>query len=262
MNLRYIIGAVISLPLLPVMYFQGKRIKARIPDLPEATGKKGTVFTESNKNKSLRIIAVGESTIAGVGVKTNDEGFAGALATYISEFFKANVHWEVYARSGYTAENVHQIIIPRISSTVADMIVIGLGGNDAFKLNTPGKWRKEITILIDKLRIKYPTALIVFCNMPPIKEFPAFTPLIRFTIGNLVEIFGEELHNLTQDYDRVFYSNKVIKLDEWMVKLGNNVSRSDFFSDGVHPSKLTYVNWAKDLAINIKHYTDTHNILL
>jgi lysophospholipase L1-like esterase len=243
------------------MYFQGKRIRARIPGLPEAKGKKGIVLAKSS-NKSLRLIAVGESTVAGVGVETNEEGFTGTLATSISELFQANVHWEVHARSGYTAEKVHQTIIPMINSPVADLIVIGLGGNDAFKLNTPGKWRKEITLLIEKLRIKYPTALIVFCNMPPIKEFPAFTPLIKFTIGNLVEIFGEELHILTQKHDRVFYSNKLIKLDEWIVKLGNNVVRSDFFSDGVHPSKLTYVNWAKDLAINIKHYMDTQNILL
>jgi len=50
--------------------------------------------------------------------------------------------------------------------------------------------------------------------MPPIKEFPAFTPLIKFTVGNLVEILGEELQKTVNDYENVFYfgEKKLIKL--------------------------------------------------
>ena len=84
--------------------------------------------------------------------------------------------------------------------------------------------------------------------MPPIKEFPAFTPLIKVTIGNLVEILGHELSSLVKSYDKVFYCEDNITLDEWIDKFDYPLTKEDFFSDGVHPSKLTYQAWAKDVA--------------
>ena len=87
--------------------------------------------------------------------------------------------------------------------------------------------------------------------MPPIKEFPAFTNLIQFSIGNLVEILGRELGRIVKDHDNVFYFGERITLEKWIDKLDAGLDKDDFFSDGVHPSKLTYQTWAKDIAGNI-----------
>ncbi|MGB3179861.1 MAG: hypothetical protein WBB45_00620 [Cyclobacteriaceae bacterium] len=86
--------------------------------------------------------------------------------------------------------------------------------------------------------------------MPSIKEFPAFTPLIRFTIGNLVEILGEALEEVVGDYPNVYYSSEKITLKTWIDRFDLNTEQEAFFSDGVHPSKLTYQTWAKDVASN------------
>ena len=42
-KLRFFFGVFISLPLLPVLYFQGRKIKKEIPKLPEAKKTKGFV---------------------------------------------------------------------------------------------------------------------------------------------------------------------------------------------------------------------------
>ena len=248
MNIRYLAGALISIPLLPLMYYQGKQIRAAVPKLPEAKGPQGQCSPNARPDGTLDIIALGESTIAGVGVGTHAEGFTGAFASALSERLNLNVEWKVYARSGYTARQVTTNLIPNITETQTDLIIIGLGGNDAFKLNRPSKWQADIRSLIEALRAKFPDAMIVFCNMPPIKEFPAFTPLIKFTIGNLVEILGEELQRAVHDYENVLYFGEIITLKEWMDKLQLNAKPEDFFSDGVHPSKLTYQTWAQDIA--------------
>ncbi|MDB9836325.1 hypothetical protein OAC51_05425 [Flavobacteriaceae bacterium] len=78
--------------------------------------------------------------------------------------------------------------------------MIGLGGNDAFELNTPRKWKKDVRQLINNIKVKFKEVTIVFINMPPIREFPAFTSLIQFTIGNLVEILGEELKTCSKRF--------------------------------------------------------------
>lgn len=257
MNLRYYLGAIMSFPLLPLIYYQGKKIKASIPKLPEATGISGSIHVKDPKGNSLRLITLGESTIAGVGVETHEEGFTGTLAKELSRLMQVNVDWKVYARGGYTAKKVTQKLLPKIEESEADLVVIGLGANDAFHLNTPRKWGMDIQTLIEKLQAQLPTAYIVFCNMPPIKEFPAFTPLIKFTIGNLVEILGKELASVVKSYDQVYYCSEIITVAEWIEKLPIGAQKSDFFSDGVHPSKLTYQTWAKDTAVRIANRLET-----
>jgi len=242
---------MLSVPLLPLMYYQGKKIIGSVPKLPEAEGLVGTHTFDTENPKALSLLTIGESTIAGVGVKTHEEGFTGTLAKELSKLLKVNIDWKVYARSGYTADRVTKKIIPKIEEDKTDLIVIGLGANDAFALNSPNKWRKNIQDLIESLRTKFPDAPIVFCNMPPIKEFPAFTSLIKFTVGNLVEMLGQEVADLAEEYENVFYFGEVISIEKWMKKHNVEGQASDFFSDGVHPSKLTYQTWAKDIAVNI-----------
>lgn len=248
MNTRYLLGAIISFPLLPLMYYQGRQIRAKVPELPEAKGIEGQYQSNRKNTRILNIISIGESTIAGVGVQIHEEGFTGTFAKELSNLLDVSIKWKVYARSGYTAQRVEKRIIPKITENQADLIVVGLGGNDAFTLNRPSKWKAEINALIQSIQSKFPEAIIVFCNMPPIKKFPAFTSLIKFTVGNLVEILGEELKKVVSDYQDVFYFGEKITLKRWMDKFELNVEKDDFFSDGVHPSKLTYQTWARDIA--------------
>jgi lysophospholipase L1-like esterase len=251
MNIRYLAGALISIPLLPLMYYHGKRVRASVPQLPEAEGIEGRVESNGSSANTLHLIFIGESTIAGVGVKSHEEGFAGIFALEASRLFQATIQWKVYARSGYTARRVAEQIIPTITEHQADLIIIGLGGNDAFSLNRPSKWKREIRSLITSIQSKFPEAIVVFCHMPPIKEFPALTPVLKFTIGNLVEIFGEELQQIVVNYSNVFYFAEVITLKGWIDKFEPNAKQEDFFSDGIHPSGLTYQTWAKEIAYGI-----------
>ncbi|MEL7001643.1 MAG: SGNH/GDSL hydrolase family protein [Bacteroidota bacterium] len=245
MNFKFLFGAIVVIPLLPLMYVQGKKIRASVPKLPEATGSEG--YVSMGKGKELKLLAIGESTIAGVGVKTHDEGFTGTFAKELAEELGVNVTWKVYAKSGYDAAAVRSKILPVIEDKSADLIVIGLGGNDAFQLHNPKKWRNDILDLIRGVRTKFGQTPILFTNMPPIKEFPAFTPLIKFAIGNLVEILGDELEQLLQKQSNTYYYAQRLTLEDWIDRMGVNAAPLDFFSDGVHPSKLTYQVWAKDV---------------
>lgn len=261
MNLKYLIGALISLPLLPLMYVQGKKIRSVVPRLPEAKGTTGIAPTPASSAKKLNLLTIGESTIAGVGVSTHEEGFSGTLARTLAEKLQINVHWRVYAKSGYTARRVVQDLLPTIAEEQAGLIVIGLGANDAFTLNNPNNWKSAIRMLIEALQAQHPNAVLVFCNMPPIKEFPAFTPLIKFTVGNLIELLGQELASVVKEYKNVHYFGEIIKINAWAKKLQIEANYTAFFSDGVHPSKLTYQLWAKDVAHNIVNQEQIRNAL-
>ena len=247
MNSKYIFGALITIPLLPIMYFQGKKIRASVPSLPEAKGTEG-IISSFPSSKALKIITLGESTIAGVGVSTHEEGFTGTLANSLANKLSTNISWKVYAKSGYTAKQVTTKLIPRIKETKTDLFVIGLGANDSFTFNSPKQWGKDIDALIIALREKFGNTPILFTSMPPIKLFPAFTSLIKFSMGNLVEMLGEMLEQTITKHDNVFYDAQKISFENWIDKIDPSTNSSDFFSDGVHPSKLTYQIWAKETA--------------
>lgn len=239
---------MLAIPLLPLLLYQGKKIRKKVPQLPEAMGNTGISLPSEKSEKQLNLITIGESTIAGVGVDTHEEGFTGTLAKGLADLTGHKIKWKVYARSGYTAKTVNKKLIPKIKEKEIDLIVIGLGGNDAFTLNSPKNWKKEIVNLINTLNNKFSQTPIVFCNMPPVKVFPAFTFLIRYIIGNHVELLGKELKNIVKGLFNVYYSSDVITLEKWLEKLPKGVSKNDFFSDGVHPSKLTYQTWANEIA--------------
>ncbi|WP_156168981.1 SGNH/GDSL hydrolase family protein [Kordia jejudonensis] len=250
MNIKYVLGAIVSVPLLPLLYVQGKKIRKTIPQLPEATGIEGS--TKNAGKESFQLITIGESTIAGVGATTHEKAFTGTLANELATQLEKSISWKVYAKSGYTAERVHDKIVERITEKPVDLIVIGLGGNDSFKLHSPKKWNIAIRKLIAKIRISYPETPIVFINMPPIKEFPAFTGAIRFVIGNLVQLLGKELEKVVQGCENVHYYSRTITYDDFIDRMNLDATPADFFSDGVHPSELAYQVWARDVAEYIK----------
>ncbi|MDX1665996.1 MAG: SGNH/GDSL hydrolase family protein [Saprospiraceae bacterium] len=244
MNWKYILGSVLMMPLLPVLYYQGKRIRAGIPSLPEASGNEGSV----GEGAKLSLLVIGESTMAGVGVATHEEGFAGNFARELSEELQLGINWRVHARSGYTVREVSENIVPHIKDNSPDLIVVGIGANDAFRLNSPRRWVKDVRRLIAVLEDRFGHSPVVFANMPPVKEFPAFTPLVRFAIGNLVELLGKELCELTARYPHVFYNREILRLADWAHRVNTTDVSDAFFSDGVHPSRLTYELWAGELA--------------
>ncbi|MDW3646566.1 MAG: SGNH/GDSL hydrolase family protein [Bacteroidia bacterium] len=254
MNLRYLLGSLISLPLLPLIYIQSLRIRAKVPQLPEAEESRGMQIKKSGSGQ--RILFLGESTVAGIGIKKHEDGIAGTFAREYSDYTGENVSWRVYAKSGYTAEEVYNQILPNIEESKVDLFVIGLGGNDAFTLNSPGNWIKNIEKIINHLQKKYPDTAIAFLNMPPIKLFPAFTPQIKFVLGNLVEILGDELEAYVAKRENVYYYAKRVSAEDWSERLGVEASAEDLFSDGVHPAKITYQLWAQDMLRYLVEETD------
>ena len=239
---------LISLPFLPILYFQAKRIRKKVPLLPEAIEPNGIAYSTNQNEKEISILALGESTMAGVGVTYHKEGLVGTFAKEWAHLNRTSVSWSVYARSGYTAQKVQQKLIPKIEKSNFDIIIISLGANDAFKLKNVISWQKDIRKLINTLRAIYPNAPIAFFNMPPIQEFPAFSFLMKIIIGKKVDILGRGLFEVTQ-IPNVFYFKDKITLDTWVLKMNKEYKDADFFSDGIHPSKLTYQTWAKEMAI-------------
>ena len=243
---------IIPFPLLallcvicaPILFFQAKRVRQRVPNLPEAKNPSGQI--SQINTESFNLLVLGESTMAGVGIKDHKNGFASSLASYLSNCLSTSVNWEVQARSGFTTGEITKELLPLISMETVDLIVIGTGANDAFSLHSPGRFARDIKKMLNALKGVYPHSPIVFINMPPISYFPAFTKLMQYCIGTWVKHNGLALSKLIQEYEQVFYMKEDIIPEDWFDKYENFGNINDMFSDGVHPSKTTYKLWAKE----------------
>ncbi|MEC5156467.1 SGNH/GDSL hydrolase family protein [Chryseobacterium sp. MP_3.2] len=250
MKSSYTLHLLKSLPLLPIIYFQGKKIKKEVQFLPEAKNTEGVINVDGEK--SLKILFLGESSFAGVGSEFHKDAFAGHFSAEISKLINSTIHWKVYAKVGATVEELQRKIIPTIKETHCDLLVIGIGANDTFKFAHPKKWRKNIQLLIDALRGKFPETPLLFAQLPTIEVLPAFTKEMKFVLGNHKNLLAAHLNEQVLQNKKVYFPMEKINIVEWLGKLKEGETVAQFFSDGIHPSEFCYELWAKDCVAYLK----------
>ena len=244
MRKNYFIHLLKSIPLLPIIYFQGKKIKKEIQFLPEAKEPEGSI--NINSDQTLKVLFIGESSFAGVGSDFHENSFAGHFSNELSSAFHYNIDWKVYAKTGYNVTKVHQRIIPKIVETDCDLLVIGIGANDSFEFTQPKKWLQNIQLLINTLREKFPESPISFAQLPTIQAFPALTKEMQYVLGNHKDLLAQYLYSQTLKNENVYFPTNKVDIKKWMKLLNDDQTIADFFSDGIHPSELTYKMWAKE----------------
>jgi lysophospholipase L1-like esterase len=114
----------------------------------------------ANTPKIVNLLAIGESTVAGVGASHHAEALGGQLARFLSLETGKSVRWHVLGESGITARETLQRLAPHLPETKMDVVVVALGGNDTFKVSSPNRWRNDMTRLISYIKTKYPNATI------------------------------------------------------------------------------------------------------
>jgi len=119
--------------LLPVILVQAIGVRRRTLSLPEAIGpRKGN----SGIGPELRLLIVGDSSAAGVGVHTQSEALSGQLVKALEPEF--SVTWRLIAKTGATCQSTLEMLIDdRIKHTdTFDVVFIALGVNDAVRLRS------------------------------------------------------------------------------------------------------------------------------
>jgi lysophospholipase L1-like esterase len=241
----YFLGSILIVPFLPILLYLGKKVRKSVPELGEAS--LNLVGKMDGNQDNIQLLTIGESTIAGVGVTDHVDGITGGIAKKLRDLTQKTAHWQVLARNGYTAERVNQKLVPMIPNHKIDIIVIGLGGNDTFQFNSPLTFRKHLIATIKNSQLRQPTAKIIIANMPPIGAFPAFPWIIQRILGSLVSLHGAVIRDVPTLFHNVFYVDKKISFEDWLTQPNGQLTVHDFFSDGVHPSAMTYGIWGEEI---------------
>lgn len=227
----YIVGGIFILPFVPFLYWQGQRVRRKIGRLPDAGGE--TVGEVGDFAETINLLAIGESTVAGVGAKNHAEALGGQLAKYLGLELRKSVRWHVLGESGITVNETLERLVPHLPPTPMDFVVVALGGNDTFKISSPNRWRNGMKKLIEILRDNYPNAVILLANTPRVLDFTTLPKTLKMVLWRISHLHHENAKTLIEEYKNVFYYDEAGAVTD------------GFFADGVHPSAHGYALWSE-----------------
>lgn len=227
----YLVGGTAILPFAPFLYLQGQYTRRKVGVLPGAGGE--TSGITANGSGSVKLLVIGESTVAGLGARSHDLALAGQFAVRLSQRVGKTVNWIAVGKNGVTAKRTIDELVPLIPDETYDYILIALGGNDVMKLSSPRKWRRDMTELLGILRILNPDSTIFLANCPMIKFSTAIPQPIKFILWELSKLHDANIKDLTLKMDKVFYYHQP-----------RSLVLDNFFADGIHPSEKGYSDWS------------------
>lgn len=240
---RRALGARASRPaallLAPVLLRQGARVRKRTPVLPEAAGERSGREGAADDRTPLRLLIVGESTAAGVGVAHQGEGIARRLAADIARRHGRAVTWAVSARTGATASATGRELVRTVGGD-QDLVVVILGVNDTVRLHSRRHWRGQMTRILDILQPRLAAdGQIVLAGVPGLGAFPALPQPLRAVLGWHARALDDELRSLAARRSGVLHVPSPA------------LSDAAFAEDGFHPNADAYARWAHHLADSV-----------
>jgi len=177
------ITAVLKRPLfwlsLPLLLPQGLWLKRTARRLPPAAG---ASVGEVGAGPLRRLLLVGDSIIAGVGVAQLDGAMPGQLARAWAERARVRVAWQALGDNGASSRDLLRQLAA-LPAQPADAIFISVGVNDVTRLTTARAWRGHLSALLQGLRAHSPQATVVLAGVPPMDRFPALPMPLRQAFG-------------------------------------------------------------------------------
>ncbi|WP_363321855.1 SGNH/GDSL hydrolase family protein [Arthrobacter burdickii] len=221
--------------LMPLVLVQGRMARANMQLLPPAAGPAhGVVGREGEP--SLRLVVLGESTAAGCGVATHQEGFAAAFAAELSGEPARCVSWQAVGQHGATARRIRHRLLPLVEHSF-DRAVLLAGANDVLSGRTAREWGEDLTAIVDGLADR--AAHVTVLAIPPFHQFPSLPLALRTYLT-------EEAAALDDVSRRICKTRRSVT---WVRSAGLPEGQKEFFAeDGFHPSSLGYRYWAHAVA--------------
>ena len=233
-RLPKVMDVLVRMGLSPLLVAQGIFVIAKALRLPEASGDRSGVFGEGPR---LRLLLLGDSSAAGVGVETQDAALSGRLVEQLSGTFR--LEWALDAKTGATTKTT----LKRLDTShpyPVDAVVVALGVNDTTRFVSRRRWRQRQTELLDRLSNSYGARQLYVSGVPPLGQFPLLPQPLRWVLGRHAAQLDDELRKLLSDRPNCHYITVDLPPDPALMA-----------EDGFHPGAAVYQAWAEALAEKI-----------
>jgi lysophospholipase L1-like esterase len=220
--------------VIPFLLPQALYVRRTAPRFAPAGGPSNG---SSGKGRQTRLLAVGDSIIAGVGATVLSKALVGQTAAAIATSLDCRVSWQALGVSGYNSTKVLHQLIPKLPDEAVDYIIVSVGVNDVTGLMTLGKWRQNLSLLLQKLQAHSPNAVIAIAGLPPLHVFPLLPQPLRAVFGSRGRSLDEEARRVVDGLPNAVH-----------VSLDFEPGPHQFAADGYHPSEASYVEFGRHMA--------------
>lgn len=222
--------------LLPLLAWQGAKVRRDALHLPEAVGRR---TGRCGHGPNLRLLIVGDSSAAGVGTSHQDEALLGHMRKRLSQ--TNCLDWSVVAKTGSTTAEM-AARIAEAPTEKFDVVSVSLGVNDITGLVPRRIWRKQYADLLDLLEQKYQAQLICVSGIPQMQHFPILPNPLSWVLGGEAARFDRDLQNLVAERPKCRFVPMDFKTDASLMS-----------EDGFHPGPKIYAEWGRKVYRAIRH---------
>ncbi|MDD7911140.1 MULTISPECIES: SGNH/GDSL hydrolase family protein [Pseudovibrio] len=224
------LSSLLSWALFPLYAVEGIRTRLKTPRLRPGTGPYEGRF--EGAGAPLRLLVLGDSSVAGVGIGTLENGLSYQLAQSLARQTGRAVEWRAAGFNSATANQLCDVVVPHLPATDYTHIYVSVGFNDLKNFHSGTKWKKGFGELIYALKAKYPGAKIFWsCLMSP-HGVPALTPGLAYVLGLRRPMINKIGRTLCEE-----------RGGQWVSSMPG-IGRVHFCEDGVHASERGNKDWA------------------
>lgn len=227
----------------PVMIAQGRAVRRTTVGLPPASGP-STVLAgpASSMVDPIRLLVLGDSTVAGIGVDTHEEGLTGSLARTLSARLDRAVSATAIGRGGATAADViAEFLDDAVVARPWDAVFLSIGANDTMAARSRGAFSRDLGVIVDRIAAGSPKAVTMLSSLPAFRLFELLPQPLRWNLELHARSLESAARRLASTRPRAWMSPPVPGYgpDFWAV-------------DRFHPGVVGYAawgEWAVDAAI-------------
>ena len=219
---------------LPVYVWQGLQVRRnsiRMPPPPHD----GFVEVEG-KGKPLKLLLIGDSSAAGVGVDTVDESLGGLLPGILAKATGRPVRIVIAGMNSATSAQIRDYVVPHVEPRDFDYVLLNIGTNDAKNFHSGRRFCRDFGTLLYALRARFPQARIIWSGVLDLKHVPALPAALGRILGIRSRLVNHNGRILCHE------RGAMAPEPEW------DVIPENFSRDGFHASAKGYRQWAENLA--------------
>lgn len=216
---------------MPVLLGQAIMVRSKYTALPEPEGARSGVV---GNGPSLRLLIIGDSSAAGVGVAAQKDALLGQLIGLLES--DRTIHFELVAQIGARTADVLGWL-EDLPAARYDIVVTALGVNDVTRGVTLRQWLRQQTALLDRINTQFQPRKVIISGLPPIGQFPLLPQPLRWVLGRQADRFDRHLNGLVAG-----------RGDCVALKFNMELDQSNMSKDGYHPGAPVYRKWAEEVA--------------
>jgi len=179
----------------------------------------------------LRLLFIGDSSAAGVGVDWQHEAMPQQAARIVSQSLNRSVCWTLLAKSGVNTRET-LTLLEESPPAPADIVICALGVNDVTSQCGARRFVADYRALLHAVQVASGAGKVVINGLPPLGALPAAPQPLRWYLGQ----YATRLDRALQRFCRSRPETRYVPLS-W-------AKAADMARDRFHPGKEQYRAWA------------------